>query len=223
MSQQDDTELQHVGDQELRGIVRDLQVRLVELEATVDQHDRLLDAIEFRNDGQPSEAALQDVWVAGVPLGIIADKANERSKDNASRVDALERGEVDTAAVGTGQSDDLPIQRMRADVKAGRDDLDRAHVRATEIWARFLDDADPSQGTYTLSSAKVKRIFTEEGYPSHPEARKRAMQALAGASDGLIDVVKRDNTLTLRADKDDLDAVLHAQQKAVETTEGDDG
>lgn len=137
------------------------------------------------------------------------------------RVDQLERGEVDVQAMGHGDENDLPIQRIRADVTAGRGDISASMRRASEIWAQFLDDADPSQGQYTMTSAQVKTILDEAGEPSHPEARKRAMQDLAGASDGYIELKKRSNTLTLVTDKRPLDRLLQSQQQSLE--QGDHG
>jgi hypothetical protein len=123
--------------------------------------------------------------------------------DVISRVEALERGEVDVQAIGGQHENDLPIQRMRADVKAGRDDLSPNQARATEVWAEFPDQSFLSRGDRMLTSADVREILDDAGAPSDPQTAKRVMKNLENFSDGLLTHEVRGNERVVYVDEDE--------------------
>jgi hypothetical protein len=161
--------------QQLQDEVRRLRDRVEQLEDDTG-------VIEWRGDKH-----VENLWIDGIPIGKILAKRDRETDELDERVADLEAGELDIEQIGRRDEADLPIQRMRADVLAGRDDLGPNDRRATMLWAEFFDRADPSRGTWTLTSAMAREILESHGEPADPNTRKRVMQNLADYSDGLLE------------------------------------
>ena len=91
-----------------------------------------------------------------------ASNWNENIED---RVAALEDRAVDAEDVidADPTEDLLPIQQLYNTVKnGGADSMNANQERAARVWPHFRDYSDPSNGTLTLTSTKVRDILERE-------------------------------------------------------------
>lgn len=168
-----------------------------ELEAEVENLRERVATIEQIFDiraESPEDASIEDIWIAGHPLGMIAEKAKQRSKD------AL-NSENNSAAVSEAtRSEAIEIHRRLFDWKHGAaSDLEgqqgASTRRAVRIFRQFIqflrDDHDgltlveASNGRFKMGSKDARRVLehNDDLNTSNPSTTiKRALWTLVDMS-----------------------------------------
>lgn len=215
--------------------------RIDDLEETIEQQAERIDELELlleiRSDGET--AGMEDIWIAGQPIGLVAAKANARSKENKKELDAVEA----TATDGGSRLRDLdeqvrermlPIHQMWVDVSDGNGDhLGKTDRRAAVLFGKFVRRAggqsvpsvDPSYNTYSMDSTRASDVLVEfEGDETvgHAMSVRRAMEAVEQYSqvdgDAVIKFNKNKGTNTLAVDKDQFNAIMSNFESAITET-----
>jgi hypothetical protein len=189
----------------------------------------VLEAFEFKNDGKPKDADITDIWVSGVPIGKLIEGASERSKENESRIQDIESGEIDPdQAIGNVDTDLLPpIHQMYLSVKAGHGDaMSDNQRRAAKVWPYFSKYADTNFGNKALTSTKIRDIFErelddEEDNP-YSKTVKRVMDQLVKFSDGLLEVDETSNPNRIVASQEDWEDLMGRVDEAMNGGDPDD-
>lgn len=126
-------------------------------------------------------------------------------------VDPWEMAELESLDEYTTMADPeqlLPIQQLELSRRVGFDGLKDNERRAAIVWGNFAEKADPSRGTLSLSSAKVRTILDDAGESTHTETVARAMDRVAEFSKGLVEVEKHHQVNYLVADLDEWEEVM---------------
>ncbi|RBI59788.1 hypothetical protein DMJ13_22025 [halophilic archaeon] len=180
--------------------------------------------IEFREDNKNQ---LTNLWIESTPVGKLIDKAHRSIKDTKSRIEDLERGEIDVDDVldHEGTENQLPIQRDNAARKADAPaDLSENKERATHVWAAFHECSRPGHGKLRLPSWLVKQILDDNDCPTDPNTVRRVMEFVAkgtGQNDdphpeddsNLITLKRGNRRNTLVADQDEWESFFAEQMQ----------
>lgn len=135
--------------------------RLRELEERVSALEAL---VGTRGDTSPEDASLTDVTLAGVPVGVVIEENNKRTKKLESAID--ETGEQ--VRLGGDQAKMLPIHRMWGALKTGADHaLGDTQRRAARLFGEFVKrevggeatKVDPSGQMFTLNSGAAEEVL----------------------------------------------------------------
>lgn len=141
--------------------------------------------VELRSD-DPDAPEPYDIWIGGLPLGKGLKNRKESVKELKDhvfeiddRVHDIEVGEVDPGQIvaespGPAIEDLLPIHQNYLTTKhvdPGQHGLSENQEIAARIFPHFADAADPTGGTMTLKSGKVRDIIERE--IATPELAKR--------------------------------------------------
>jgi signal peptidase I len=200
--------------------------RRKQLEERVQELQTELDA---RPDLNMDGADVSSLTVNGFPLG--QSLGNKLSKEDLefadayleleSRIEAIERGEVDPGEVvansgGPEVEDLLPIHQMYLTVN--NIDHDQHEVQqnqeiAARVFPYFDEMADPSGGRMTLKSGKVRQIIEREVSTTelakrldvedpNPNTIRRAMKYLGDFGGDIIEFDTSENYNKVVADKD---------------------
>lgn len=102
-------------------------------EQLVNELEAVRELIELRGADSPDEATLEDIWIAGLPVGMILDNARKQSKKNAKKLSEASNGSV--SAKGHKNREHLnPLHKMWIDVRDGVDDSpSNASVRRAAV------------------------------------------------------------------------------------------
>ena len=179
--------------------------RIDELESQQDQQS----AIELRGAESPKDAEIEDIWIAGHPIGIMLQNAKNRDKlfrnallllagwdrdiveDNTGTdlpdgaLDDCENAANGNTTSGTVTADPeqlVPIHRKTKARKTETHDLSGNKYRATFVWQAFHARAVKEQGKWKLSSAQVRNILDEHGLDTNRNTVRRTMKFVAKLS-----------------------------------------
>ena len=212
--------------------------RIDELESTVEQQaeriDELESLVEIRSEEQPG---LKDIWINNQPVGMLLDKANNRSKDNEK---AIENGVVTETDGGTEalapevRDRMLPIHKMWVSVRDGEDGpLGASDTRAAHLFGRFIRRAagEPESSVdasgklyYKMSSSDASDVLAEaEEMPTSGKSMvvKRAMRqvetytVIEEGDEPLIEFRKEHGKNLLAVKKTKFNAVMKNVETAI--------
>lgn len=196
-----------------------LEGRVDELENELQERPRT----EFRGTGGDP----RNLWIGKHPIGKIVFDTKQRSVGNDSRIDDLERGEVNVSDVIDAGSNDggLQIQRWRADVKQSDhpDDvsgLTANQARSTELWSYFPKLSDASHGKRKLQRSDATKIFrnlSDYELPADRNTVNRCMRFMARATGATDDEENDDHLVTFQPGDEGSESVLVADQDEWET------
>lgn len=146
--------------------------------------------VELRGAESVEDATIQDIWIAGQPLGKIVHRLRKDMKQVQSDVADLQAGEVDASDVVTvGGENLLPIQSWTLERRGGTEFNSKNKYRATFVWEEFYRQAMDGRKYRKLKSAQVKNILRDpDGLDltdPNPNTVKRVMQFVAkGTGEG---------------------------------------
>lgn len=99
----------------------------------VDELETLRELVELRGADSPDEAGLKDIWIAGIPVGMILDDARTEAKQNSKELSELANGGVSEKG-HEHREHLLPLHKMWLDVRDGVDDsISNASVRRAAV------------------------------------------------------------------------------------------
>ncbi|WP_227378098.1 hypothetical protein [Haladaptatus halobius] len=166
-------------------------------------------AIELRGAESPKDAEIEDIWIAGHPIGIMLQNAKNRDKmfrnallllagwdrdivDNHTGTDfpdgALDdcenaaNGSTTSGTVTVDPEQLVPIHRKTKARKTETHDLSGNKYRATFVWPAFYARAVKEQGKWKLSSGQVRNILDEHGLDTNRNTVRRTMKFVAKLS-----------------------------------------
>lgn len=190
---------------------------------------KILEAFEFKNDGDPKDADIGDIWISGIPIGKIIDGNSKRTKEHDNRIRDLETGEIDPdVAIENIDTEALPpIHQMYLSVRAGNEDaMSDNQRRAAKVWPHFSRYADTNFGNKALTSTKIRDIFKreldEEEDDPYSKTINRVMKQLVKFSDGLLELDETSNPNRIVASQDDWEGVMARVEEAMNGGEPDD-
>lgn len=199
--------------------VQTLTDRIDELEQEVAKKDDRIDELESQQDQQfaielrgvesPKDAEIEDIWIAGHPIGNMLQNAKNRDKifrnallllagwdrdvveDNTGTdlpdgaLDDCENAANGSTTSGTVTADPeqlVPIHRKTKARKTETHDLSGNKYRATFVWQAFHARAVKEQGKWKLSSAQVRNILDEHDLDTNRNTMRRTMKFVAKLS-----------------------------------------
>lgn len=136
-----------------------------DLEDEVDALRDLADVIELRGADSAADASLEDIWIAGQPIGRLIQGNRERADSAHERLDSDE-----TAGPQANRERMLPAHKMWLDVRNGDGDaIGDTQRRAATLFGQFHDrvvesentEADPSGQKWTLSSGQAREVLED--------------------------------------------------------------
>jgi hypothetical protein len=195
--------------------------------------------IELRGVDSLEDASLDDLWIAGQPLGKIIQGVDKRSKENRNRIKALEAGEVDASEiVQLGGEQLLPIQTWLLERRSGNSFKSKNKRRATYVWEAFYRQGMDGRKYRKLKSAQVKNILRDPDTlgisDPNPNTVKRVMEFVAkGTGEGdsgdprdeennLVWLEKEGSSNVLKTVKSDWYGFVEGQQDALTPDQADE-
>ena len=129
---------------------------LVEQKVTEVLDKKLSSLIEVRSEDE--NPTLEDVWIAGQPLGKIVEGNRERASAAEEKAEQAAAG-----ANGGGETDEnaLPIQQVTKIWKVGGNINARKTEHAAAVWSDFMDRSENGREVYYLPTDKVEQILRE--------------------------------------------------------------
>jgi hypothetical protein len=153
-----------------------------QLEDEVEALREIATAIEFRGAEDAAGASLEDIWIAGQPIGKLIHRNRERADSAHDRLD-----NDGSAAPRHDRERMLPAHKMWLDVRAGDGDtIGDSQRRAAILFGQFHDrvvedettEADPSGQKLTLSSGQAREVLEDAGeFDSVKEASRSTITA----------------------------------------------
>ena len=164
-----------------------LEERLTELEQENERKDKIIeeqqeriDELEDRIELRGEDKKMENLWIHGLPVGMMLENRKSKVKDLEGRVEDIEKGEVDPGEVvanssaGVDPSDLLPLHNMylsAQNLDADEHDLSKNQEIAARLFPYLGQYAYTNEGRMFLPSTKVKDILERE--IATPELCKR--------------------------------------------------
>lgn len=153
--------------------------------------EELAEAIDIKTDGEVAEADMEDIWIAGYPIGKIIQKVDDLSWKNKRRLDDLESDEGASLSP-QNRTNLLPLHRMVVDLNTETNNLRDNEERAAHLFRRFIRQAagepgqnvDASGQAYTMNTKQAEDTLHEEdlldgiSQASYSQIVGRAMRAV---------------------------------------------
>jgi hypothetical protein len=153
-----------VSETELESMSRDELVKVVkDLRRQVEQLESLRELIQLRGAETIDDAEIDDVWIAGFPLGMIADNANQRSQSTQSTVQDVNNRIDDIESRLTALEDAVNTDLRRKEYEQ-MDKRDKARLVQFNLIETAKDrPTDKAAMTYK----EVKYLFNGQPSPGH--------------------------------------------------------
>lgn len=168
-------DLEELVEEKVEEALEDRDARIEELEQELEEERERRRALEERleerealvEDRTPSDAEgtnLTDVWIAGNPAGKILEKVQQRSAENAERLEEGQQGQPD-AADDLG-ADAPPIYDV---LRCPESSLGPTERRTRFLWADLADYASRTPKGYVLPASDARRVL-EAAEPEDSDA-----------------------------------------------------
>lgn len=153
------------------------------------------DLVEIRGVDDVDDVTLENIWIAGQPIGSIINRIQNDISDNTKRIEMLEADQGGGVAVDTAAREQMvDIHVTLQDRKHGRDIDSKTAERAAVLFRQFIRKLDPdhdmtgvehSNGRYKMFSKRAETVLSGENLMiSNPSvAIGRAMAHVAENSE----------------------------------------
>lgn len=185
----DETTKQEV--RRLRGIIREQgetieqqNERIEDLEGENDDPD---DLVEVRSD-DPENGTLEDVWIAGLPLGKILDKIETKTSGIGNLEERIAALEADQAGEDVDQGDDRSPLAQLIDLpkEKAKEVLTENQARARTVAQRARELGTKTKAGLVVKSRAVKETLRDLGDSDHDETVRRVMDFIADFGKGEV-------------------------------------
>ena len=163
-------------------VVDKLEQRIDTLEDRLEQKNERIEELESQVEIRGEQKHMENVWIAGLPLGKMLTNRKQGEKELKERVRAIEMGEVDpgeivaNSAASIDPSELLPLHQMylaATNVHHTEHDLSSNKELAAQMFPYLAKYAHTHEGTMKLPSTKVQEIIEREIYNGDDELGKR--------------------------------------------------
>lgn len=204
-----------------------LEQRLTELETKYEQEREqrqqletfVTSLLELRGTDNPTDADLEQIWLAGHPIGAMVDR---RQREVQTLRDDLEEQRANEQLQQTEipAEQTLPIQQITRTYQVDPDVLSANERRAAIVWSHFLDTCERTPSKFVLPSSSVRDILaTEEESRPHNETVRRVIDLVDDLGDTLVEELTRNDRKTLVIDRDQFQEFSDELQATIETTQ----
>ncbi|WP_331234230.1 hypothetical protein [Natronorarus salvus] len=171
---------------ELTERVGDLETELrgLESESRSESTVETQPTLELRGTTSPDDASLDQIWIAGHPIGLMLTRRRReierlREEIDERRLDGLE---TDLPADRL-----LPIQQVTRTSEVDPSVLSANDRRAAVVWSNLFESCDRTPTKLVLDSSAVKTILqVSEGERPHNETVRRVMERVADLAGDLV-------------------------------------
>ncbi|WP_331232224.1 hypothetical protein [Natronorarus salvus] len=159
--------------------------------------------LELRGADSPEAARLDQIWIAGHPIGLMLTRRRSEIEGLREEIDALR---MDACMTEVATDELLPIQQVTQTYEVEPSVLSANEKRAAIVWTSFLETCDRTPTKLVLDSGAVKTILrVSEDERPHNETVRRVMDLVSDLGRGLITCEKRKNTKTLVIDREEFE------------------